>query len=691
MGEFFQDKKLNIDIADYWLIIRKRLLHILLVFLLVNALVVSLTLNQRPVFQSTCKIKISTRQPMATIEGAQITWYGAKGNELSSEIQLMSNKTEIIQSVIDVLRKRSLNDSNELDTEAKYYSEQELQYIRAISFSGREKEFVDGLKPETLKSLITLEPIPRSNIVDINVKGPYREFTVACSNVLALVCRADFWRDKTTEAEQTMKFIADQLTKVKGELTDGKTEVEKTAEEKVFLGSAEVYQAELTNLRIQLDRLEERYTPNHPRVIKQKELIRSLERQLAKFPETTQKYDDGVAELESKREVRKKLGEHLITAEINYEAKKLKAKDEIQIIAKAKTARKLKPNVPMNIIAGALFGIILGVISALIWEGLDTSIGKIEDVERITNLPVIAHIPVIGQKGSTSSFFRPIKILWNHFHRLLSALIPFLKKEEELRFDNKIIFNFSSLSVETEAYRTLRTNIHFAIGAKKTTGNVIALTSSNPREGKTLTSTNLAIGLAQVGKTTLLVEADMRCPQIASIFKINPAPGLSDLMIGTATKDEAVRTITDILMGDAEWDKLMAVQGIDNLHLLPSGTCPPNPAELLISPEFAEAIEDFRKHYDFIIIDTPPCLPVSDASIIGRVVDGTVLIYQSDKTSRHLLMRAIQTLLKNEAKLLGIVINQLSFDVIMTSTGSSYGGAYGYGEERQIESEQNEV
>jgi Mrp family chromosome partitioning ATPase len=224
----------------------------------------------------------------------------------------------------------------------------------------------------------------------------------------------------------------------------------------------------------------------------------------------------------------------------------------------------------------------------------------------------------------------------------------------------------------------LRTNVQFAIGAGRKSGNVVSLTSASPREGKTLTSTNLAISLAQMGKSTILLEADMRCPQIAGIFKIDEKPGLSDLLIGTANQDSAIRTITDILIADSEWDKLMEVQGLDNLNILPCGTIPPNPTELLISSEFAELIADLRSQYDFVIIDTPPTLPVSDSTIVSTVTDGTLMIYQSDTTSRHLLLRALQSLEKNQTKILGIVINQLSFDVVIHSK-SQYGYGYAQG------------
>ena len=330
----------------------------------------------------------------------------------------------------------------------------------------------------------------------------------------------------------------------------------------------------------------------------------------------------------------------------------------------------------MNIVAGALFGIIIGCIYAFIWEGLDTSIGKIEDVERITGLPVIAHIPLIGGKARKGTqFFKPLKAIL----RLVTRFIPFAGGDPPLDLDKKILFNYDMLSMTAEAYRTLRTNIQFAIGATKLTGNVIAITSTSPREGKTLTSTNLAISLAQMGKMTLLIEADMRRPQVADLFKISEKPGLSDLLIGTAKPTDAIRTFTDILIGNSKWENLLETPGVDNLNIIPCGTLPPNPTELLLSNEFRELVETLRQQYDYIIIDTPPTIPVSDSSIISTVADGTVMIYQSDKTSRHLLLRAIQNFKKNQSKLIGIVINQLSFDIVMRSSKSRYHYGYGYG------------
>ena len=668
--------KLHVDMSDYWLIIRKRYLLIFFVFAVVLSATISYTLKEEPIFQSECKILISARQPMATIEGAQITWYGARGHEMTSEVKLISGKDETLRQVLDILRLRADHPtSSVIPAEAYLDADKELPYIKRLAFSEAEKNYIRNLNVNSLRGLLQIEPVPQSNIVSIKAQTPYPSVAEAIANVLAIVYRADSWHIKTQDASQTKRFIEEQLDKVKSELEKNKSTLEKASEETNAIGSAKILQDELTNLRIELQKLQEKYTPEYPKVKKQLKVIASLEEKLAKLPSTKNKYDDSMAEWELKQGLRKNLGEYYLKAEIDYEAKRQKAKDEVFIISDASRAGKLKPNEMMNIIVGAIFGIILGCLCAFIWEGLDTSIGKIEDVERITQLHVIAHIPLIGERIVPSSIMllSPFKPFWKLAQRLYRSVIPQRDVNAIPDFDKKLIFNLNPLSVEAEAYRTLRTNIHFAIGPRQASGaTVISITSSSPREGKTLTSTNLAIEIAQMGKMALLLEADMRRPCIAKLFKLNEKPGLSDILVGTAKADAAVRTLTDMLISNSEWEKFTETQGLDNLHILPCGTIPPNPTELLLSPDFKALIESFRSRYDFIIIDTPPTLPVSDPSIIGPIVDGTVLVYQSDRTSRHLLLRAIQTLLKNNTKLLGIVINQLSFDVILRSSSMKY-------------------
>ena len=672
-----EEKLLSIDITDYWMILNKRFFQIVLVFLLVVAITFVYTMKQVPTYQAESRVRISARSPMATIEGAAITWYGAgSSNSISSEIELILSKDEILGTVVDFLKDgskcKSLSNEN-----AEYYTENEKKDIALLSFSDEEKKYIGTLSPGALRGLIKIDTVNVSDIISITTKNRYPSVAVAISNIVAMVYRADFWRTKTQDARDTRDFIRKRLDIVKKDIDEQTKNLESASEQTVSLGSAMKYQDELSTLKMELQRLKETYQDGHPRIVKQKNLIKSVEDELAKFPKTKQTYDDKLADWKLKQGQRRNLGEYLIKAEIDYEAKRTKSMDEVQMVSKAKMpASKLSPNETMNMIAGGIFGLIVACLYAFIWEGLDTSIGKIEDVERVTGLPVIAHIPFIGNKGRKKwGFFKPFRFLF----KTVCYFLPFKRCDEPLDLDKKILFNFDILSMTAEAYRTLRTNIQFALGTQKTTGIVVGITSTSPREGKTLTSTNLAISLAQMGKVTLLLEGDLRRPQIADLFKISEKPGLSDILVGTAKMEDAIKTFTDVLIGNAKWENLLETPGVDNLNIITCGTLPPNPTELLISNEFRELIQKLRNSYDFIIIDTPPTLPVSDSSIISTVTDGTILIYQSDTTSRHLLLRALHTLKKNHAKLLGIVINQLSFDVVLRSNKNRYNYGYGYG------------
>ncbi len=684
MADNVDTKKLNIDLADYWMIIRKRFLAVLLIFILIVVGAYFYTKNETPQYQSTAKIKLALRQPMATIQGAQITWYGRGGNEIASEIKLIKNKTSIFVDVLDILKYGA--ESNILKMNKDFFSEKNLsmqekqEFILAAHQKIQESDvlssYINSLTPGRIGGMLLIEQITGTNIVELKVSDEQPKACAIIANTLAIVYNIDYWKNKTLLAKNQLDFIETQLNKELKKQDKTKIKIIKTSEKEIFLGSAVIYKQELTNMHIELQKLSEKYKDKHPRIIKLKKLIHHLEAKLAKIPEAQQIMHETKVEGTLSEEFIKELEKVKLKANIDYQAKKSQAQEEIEILAWASGFIKTRPNMQVNMTIGVIFGIILGCLFAFVIEGLDTSIGKIEDVERITSLPVIAHIPLIGKKGRQIPLFRPLvysfKLLW----KVCTFWIPRRTKPLPLDLDKKILFNFDLMSITAEAYRTLRTNILFAIGAGKKSGNAITITSASPREGKTLTSTNLAISLAHMGKSTLLVEADMRCPQLAELFKIEEKPGLSDLLIGTTKQSSAIRTIADILIGDSEWDDLMEIQGIDNLNILPCGTIPPNPTELLISPEFATLITELRSQYDYIILDTPPTLPVSDSTIVSTISDATLMVYQSDTTSRHILIRAIQTLQKNQIKLLGIVINQLSFDVVINSK-SQYG--YGYG------------
>lgn len=703
MSNVIDEKNLHVDLTDYMMILRKRFLLVLFIFALVVGGTYYHTSKIPPEFQSLAKIKLALRQPMATIQGAQITWYGGRGNEVPSEIKLIKNKTSILARVAEVIKdgktstflsKNAVffnntpatvkNDGDNGDSTIDLKSK-----MQDIDFSAAQedvKAYIQKLNSSNINAMLTITQIPQTNIVKLIVNSRHPKVSEAIANVLAVVYNIDYWKSKTSQAKDQLDFIKGQLDIEKKKLKpkevvkeEVEEEIEAVDEDAPFFGSADIYKRELTNLRIALKKMEEKYTPKHPRVVKLKVLISRLEVDLAKIPPEKQKRQEKqqLKQIEKGYDITaefiKTLEELKLKANIDYQAKKGKAQEEIQILAWAGLGVQVKPNMPMRMVVGVVFGILLGCILAFVKEGLDTSIGKIEDVERITQLPVIAHIPLIGSK-KRHGFKKSFRMIGRTFF----FFIPFSRKEPPRDLESKILLNLDSMSVTAEAYRTLRTNLQFALAGSGEHGNLIAVTSTSPGEGKTLTSTNLAIALAQTGKTTLLLEGDMRRPRIANLFKIDDHPGLSDILIGTSTPERAIRTMTDMLISNSEWDKIMDMPGLDNLNILPCGTLPPNPTELLMSNEYRELMTKLKQQYDFIIIDTPPTLPVSDATIISTVVDGTLMIYQFDTTSRHLLLRAIQNLRKSKAKLLGVVINQLAFDIVMNAK-NHYGYGYQYG------------
>ncbi len=194
-------------------------------------------------------------------------------------------------------------------------------------------------------------------------------------------------------------------------------------------------------------------------------------------------------------------------------------------------------------------------------------------------------------------------------------------------------------SVISEQYRTIRTNIQYAMVDRML--KTIAVTSSGPEEGKSTTAANLAVVFADTGLKVLLIDADLRKPTIANSFVLNNSSGLSNLL-----RDRG-----------ASFDQIISDSGISNLWILPSGPKPPNPSEMLSSKRMSEVTEDLKRHFDLIIFDTPPIIAVTDAQIIAAKADGTILVVREGMSNKNALIRT-KVLLENvKANVLGIIYN----------------------------------
>jgi succinoglycan biosynthesis transport protein ExoP len=288
----------------------------------------------------------------------------------------------------------------------------------------------------------------------------------------------------------------------------------------------------------------------------------------------------------------------------------------IQIVDGAEMPTKpFKPNKRLNLLLATVVGLFLGLGLAFFFEYLDNTVKTPEDVEQLIRLPSFGMIPEIS---------------YERRRRL----------EEGTHYPVELITFAQPKSMLSEAYRNVRTSILLSFSEKPP--KRIVISSPNPAEGKTTTVVNTAIALAQTGARVLVVDSDMRKPRIHTIFGEENGVGLSNYLSGNAELRSAIKKST-----------------IPNLYYLPSGPIPPNPSELLGSNLFKKTIKFLGERFDHIILDSPPVLGFADSIILSTSSDGILLVVTGGKTPRETLQRAKDALSQVNAKILGVVINQV--------------------------------
>ena len=280
-------------------------------------------------------------------------------------------------------------------------------------------------------------------------------------------------------------------------------------------------------------------------------------------------------------------------------------------------SRPARPRVGLNLALGALVGLVLGLGLAFFIEYLDTSVKTMEDVESLLGVPVLAIIP---------------------------KNIRLLHKEP-------------GDTPDAEAYRILRTNIEF--NRKDPEANTISLVSGGPGEGKSTTLANLAFICAQGGYSTLIVDADLRRPVQHEFFDVNNSIGLTNYLT------------TEISLKD-----VVLETAIENLSVLPSGVLPSDPVGILNSQRMSDTIAELKLHYDIILLDSPPMLGVSDASVLASEVDQAIIVVQHRRFPRAMLTRVKQAILSVGGTVLGVVLNNV--DLKHDPNYYYYTNYYGY-------------
>lgn len=284
-----------------------------------------------------------------------------------------------------------------------------------------------------------------------------------------------------------------------------------------------------------------------------------------------------------------------------------------------------RPRTKFNRGVGAGIGFLTGLCLAILLEALDTNLKTMSEIEQALQLPLLAAIPAVDAEHLLPSKFR----------------------------EYAASRGTSSWSKIAEALRGMRTSI--LLSSPGSPPKVIMIASTRPAEGKSCVAGLTAITFALNGSRVLLIDADLRRPAIHLRFRMGKGLGLSSVLSGKATYQEAI----------AAWPEL------PNLHILPSGPVPPLPSELLSSKQMEDLLAQIRGNYDFIIIDTPPVLAVTDAAILGRLADASILIIRYAAAQKKVVRRCIDLLDRSGAHLLGVAVNVVDF------TAPEYSEYYG--------------
>jgi capsular exopolysaccharide synthesis family protein len=265
------------------------------------------------------------------------------------------------------------------------------------------------------------------------------------------------------------------------------------------------------------------------------------------------------------------------------------------------------PQKRRNFLFAVCAGALLAIVLAFFVEYMDNKIKTPDDIKWDLGVTCLGMVPKIDYKPAKGG----------------SPLL-----------NNGVPPNFS------EAFRSLRTNVLFSVNGGMI--NTLVVTSTAPGEGKTLIASNLAVGFALAGQRVLLMDADMRRPRTHVVFAVPQEPGLSDLMIDQG------RMVADVVRKSS----------VPNLWVLPAGRLPPNPAELLSSRRFNKFLEKVQEQFDWVVVDSPPVMAVTDASILAHLASGVLFVTAADATNRPAAVRAMEQLAAAKARLIGAVLNR---------------------------------
>jgi succinoglycan biosynthesis transport protein ExoP len=708
-------------ILRYWQILRKRKWVVLATFAIVFALSVIATLNTTRLYQATSKVAIFPENPNAL---------GFKDMENSSPDYEFE---ATLETQVAILR----SDALALKVIEAMHLYRDRRFTTVTDVLPDSSMLGSSMQPDPAQAAgllgafrggLMVQLVPNSRLLQVSYTHPDPEFATEITNTLVKTFIEENFRTKYNSVTQTSEWLSRELAdlqlkvqtaeeklvryqkdhsilgvdekqnivtakldELNKELTAAQTDrIEKEADYKLSMAADPASFTKVTpesrDVSGLLDKLREKeadldtqyaqattqFGSGYPKVIELsnqlKQVREAIEAEKAKMRDRLR--DEYLAALQRENllasafDQQKQEANHLNESAIEYTVLKRDAEtnrqlyqdllqklkeagvsaglrsSNIRVVDIARTpTNPIKPNVQRNLVLGLVLGLSLGIGLALVLESFDTTVRNMDELSAISTLPALGTIPL--QLANNDALRKRLTTTSLDIEKGgLPALVTYERPKSEA----------------AEAYRALRTSILLSsFGAPP---KVILVTSAMPQEGKTTISANSALVLAQRGSRVLLVDADLRRPGLEKLFGLRPHRGLSTLISGS----------------DKVEDVVLPLPEVPNLWILPAGPIPPQPAELLGSSVMKEHLARWRNEFDHIIIDTPPCLSVTDAVLLSPEADRVILVARAGQTTKPALCRACDLLLQVNARVMGIVLN--AFDLHSAHGYSYYGGRY---------------
>jgi tyrosine-protein kinase Etk/Wzc len=530
-------------------------------------------------------------------------------------------------------------------------------------------------------SLQVAEQGKQTGVVEVSLEGRDPQRVTDITNAVVASYITQHIAHRQEEASKMLSFLQGELPRFRGELEKAEQALSDyrahagtltpTAESQTYLQGGMDYERQIAALNLQRTQLLQRFTPEHPQ-------IRALDQQMAQLNTERARFESRFLSLPgSEREAvslerNAKVAEEIYVALLNktqeLSVNRAGTVGNVHVVDEAmRPTSPVAPKRGLIIGAATLFGLIIGVLVVFVRRNFFTGVEDPEFVERNMHLPVFGSISYSAEQGRLDESLKqgklPPKPVVPGASPSRAVQIPAAR--QSLQAKKPVLAKSNPHDMTIEGLRSFRTALQF--GMIDAPNKIVALTGPAPSIGKTFLSANLGVLLAETGKRVLIVDADLRRGRLAQYFGRTNEGGLTELLSGQISVSQAVTET-----------------GVNGLYLLPAGAFPPNPSELLMSNAMRQLFDDLDKQFDMVIVDTPPVLAVTDASIVANMAGTTVLVMRSGAHTEGEIAETLKKLHRAGARIMGGVFNAVPLRSLRSTRHGGYEYAYQYRYETEM-------